>query len=152
MGVRAHYPVLDLRVGFRQPLSYIFILFSDPLAWIWILMIFVKFSFFQYGIWHWPWDLTLGFIDLDLGIPGKCPPLFPGIWTWPWDHAHDSHLKRYLLLYRYSNNIISNRNELVRRLLSGITLSKLQNIVNVREEANRPIPTKCPTTDSKLWK
>jgi len=40
----------------------------------------------------------------------------------------------------YSNNIMSNRNELVRRLLSGITMSELQYLVNIREEANRPIP------------
>ena len=39
----------------------------------------------------------------------------------------------------YSNNIMSNSNELVRRLLSGITMSELQNLVNIREEA-RPIP------------
>ena len=32
------------------------------------------------------------------------------------------------------------RIELVRRLLSGITMSELQNLVNIREEANRPIP------------
>ena len=38
-----------------------------------------------------------------------------------------------------NNNITSNRNELVRRLLSGITMSELQNLVNIREEA-RPIP------------
>ena len=42
---------------------------------------------------------------------------------------------------RYSNNIMSNRNEFDRRLLSGITNSELQNLVRVREEARRPIPT-----------
>ena len=41
----------------------------------------------------------------------------------------------------YSNNILSNRNELVRRLLSGITNVELQNLVRVREEARRPILT-----------
>ena len=44
----------------------------------------------------------------------------------------------------YSNHIMSNRNELVRRLLPGITNSELQllqNLVRVREEARRPIPT-----------
>ena len=44
----------------------------------------------------------------------------------------------------YSNHIMSNRNELVKRLLSGITNSELQlleNLVRVREEATRPIPT-----------
>ena len=38
-----------------------------------------------------------------------------------------------------NNNIMSNRNELIRRLLSGITTSELQNLVNIREAA-RPIP------------
>ena len=47
---------------------------------------------------------------------------------------------------------MSNRNELVRRLLSGIKMSELQNLVNIREEANRPIPPlkkKKTTTRSK---
>lgn len=37
---------------------------------------------------------------------------------------------------------MSNRNELIRRLLSGITnsASELQNLIKVREEARRPIP------------
>lgn len=37
---------------------------------------------------------------------------------------------------------MSNRNELIRRLLSGITnsASELQNLIKVREEAGRPIP------------
>ena len=39
-----------------------------------------------------------------------------------------------------NNNIMSNRNELIIKLLSGITMSELQNLVNIREEANRPIP------------
>ena len=41
----------------------------------------------------------------------------------------------------YSNNMKTNRNELIRRLLSGITNDELQNLVRVREEARRPIPT-----------
>ena len=36
----------------------------------------------------------------------------------------------------YSNNIMSRRNELIRRLLSGLTDSKLENLVRVREEAH----------------
>lgn len=40
---------------------------------------------------------------------------------------------------RYSNNIMSNRNELIRRLLTGLTDDKLRNLVRVREEL-RPIP------------
>ena len=37
---------------------------------------------------------------------------------------------------------MNNRNELVRRLLSGITTSELQNLVHIRESANqRPSPT-----------
>ena len=35
----------------------------------------------------------------------------------------------------------TNRNELIRRLLSGITNDELQNLVRVREDARRPIPT-----------
>ena len=34
----------------------------------------------------------------------------------------------------------TNRNELIRRLLSGITNDQLQNLVRVREEARRFIP------------
>ena len=34
---------------------------------------------------------------------------------------------------------MSNGNELFRRLLSGVTMGELQNLVNIREEANRPI-------------
>ena len=41
----------------------------------------------------------------------------------------------------YSNSMKTNRNELIRRLLSGITNDELQNLVRVREEARRPIPT-----------
>lgn len=40
----------------------------------------------------------------------------------------------------YSNNTRTNRNELMRRLLSGITTSELQNFVRMQEEARRPIP------------
>ena len=59
----------------------------------------------------------------------------------------------------HSNNIMSNRKELVRRLLSGITMSELQNLVKMREEAtsyscskkkdsNSYSKEKCPTTDT----
>ena len=41
----------------------------------------------------------------------------------------------------YSNSMRSNRNELIRRLLSGITNDGPQNLVQVREEARRHIPT-----------
>ena len=46
----------------------------------------------------------------------------------------------------YSNSMNTNRNELIRRLLSGITNDKLQNLVRVWEEARRPIPTPIKTT------
>ena len=36
----------------------------------------------------------------------------------------------------------TNRNELIRSLLSGITNDELQNLVRVREEARRPTPTR----------
>ena len=35
----------------------------------------------------------------------------------------------------------TNRNELVRRLLSGVTKEELEFLVKKREEARRPIPT-----------
>ena len=41
----------------------------------------------------------------------------------------------------YCNSMKTNRNELIRRLLSGITNDELQNLVRVREEARPPIPT-----------
>ena len=41
----------------------------------------------------------------------------------------------------YSNNMETNRKELVRRLLSRITNGELENLVRMREEAKRSIPT-----------
>ena len=41
----------------------------------------------------------------------------------------------------YSNDMKTNRNELIRRLLSGLTDDELENLVRLREEARRPIPT-----------
>ena len=40
----------------------------------------------------------------------------------------------------YSNSMKTNRNELMKRLLPGLTDSELENLVRVREEARRPIP------------
>ena len=40
----------------------------------------------------------------------------------------------------YNNSLKTNCNELIRRLLSGITDDELENLVRVREEARRPIP------------
>ena len=40
----------------------------------------------------------------------------------------------------YSNSMKTNRNELIRRLLSGVTEDELKHLVRVREEARRPIP------------
>ena len=42
----------------------------------------------------------------------------------------------------------TDRNELIRRLLSGVTDDELENLVRVREEARRPIPTPRKTTPS----
>ena len=41
---------------------------------------------------------------------------------------------------KYSNSMKTNRNELIRRLLSGVTDDEVENLVRVREEARRPIP------------
>ena len=40
----------------------------------------------------------------------------------------------------YSNNMKTNRNELIRRLSSGVTDDELEKLVRLREEASRPIP------------
>ena len=40
----------------------------------------------------------------------------------------------------YSNSMKTNRNELMRRLLSGVPDDELENLVRVREEARRAIP------------
>ena len=40
----------------------------------------------------------------------------------------------------------TNHNELIRRLLSGVTDDELENLVRVREEARRPIPAPRKTT------
>ena len=46
----------------------------------------------------------------------------------------------------YSNSMKTNRNELIRRLLSGVTDDELENLVRLREEARRPIPA-----PRKMW-
>ena len=40
----------------------------------------------------------------------------------------------------YGNSMKTNRNELIRRLLSGITNDELQNLVRERKETRHPIP------------
>ena len=40
----------------------------------------------------------------------------------------------------YSNNMRTNRNELMRRLLTGVTKEKLEFLVRTREEARRQFP------------
>ena len=41
----------------------------------------------------------------------------------------------------YSNSMKTNRNEIIRRLLSGVRDDELRNLVRVREEARRLIST-----------
>ena len=95
--------------------------------------------------------LTLGFFLLGCHLGPSEWHIYGAFRDWLADHAHINHLKRKRLIlvsvcqekniiYGNNNNIMSNRNELVRRLLSGITMSELQNLVYTREEANRPIP------------
>ena len=73
-------------------------------------------------------------LTLALGISWK-DKLFKAILLYIYIMLMSADMKNII----YSNNIMSNRNELVRRLLSGFTMSELQNLVNIREEANRPI-------------
>lgn len=123
---------------------------------------------FDLGIWPWGWVTT------PMTPPMTTPiGLILGIWAWDWVTTPVatpilSYL-RWCLFYIirrnvrkkniYNNNIMSNRNELVRRLLSGITDSELQNLVNIRESQKSPVPApisglqflhqeKCPTTDT----
>ena len=42
----------------------------------------------------------------------------------------------------YSNSMKTNRNELIRRLLSEVTADELENLVRVREEASNSRPKK----------
>ena len=41
----------------------------------------------------------------------------------------------------YSNSMKTSRNELLRRLLSGLTDSELETLVQIREQKRPPIPT-----------
>ena len=41
----------------------------------------------------------------------------------------------------YSNSMKTSRNELLRRLLSGLTDSELESLVKIREQKRLPIPT-----------
>ena len=49
----------------------------------------------------------------------------------------------------YSNNMKTNRNELIRRLLSGLTDSELENLVRVREEAHPISVRRTPNSKAK---
>ena len=53
---------------------------------------------------------------------------------------YSMHMTRSNKKIIYSNSMKTNRNELIRRLLSGVTDDELENLVRVREEARRPIP------------
>ena len=53
---------------------------------------------------------------------------------------YSMHMTRSNKKIIYSNSMKTNRNELIRRLLSGVTDDELANLVRVREEVRRPIP------------
>lgn len=57
------------------------------------------------------------------------------------------------IIYSNSNMNSNNPNELVRRLLSGVTTDELRRLVKIREETRHPIPTPrrmCPWI-GKIW-
>ena len=73
----------------------------------------------------------MGFQEFDLGIfPGS----INGLKKWLLFILLNADMKKII----HSNNTMSRRYELMRRLLSGVTDSELENLVRVREEA-RPI-------------
>ena len=86
-------------------------------------------------------------MDLTLGI--RCEPVLGGL-------LRLKEMARYynMKIVRsnennniiYSNSMKTDRNELIRRLLSGVTDDELENLVRLREEARRPIPTPRKTT------
>ena len=96
--------------------------------------------------------LYMHFLDLTLGI--RFEPVLGGLSRLKEIASHTSMqmVRSNKNNFIYSNSMKTNRNELIRRLLSGITNDALQNLVRVREEARRPIPTprkknsySCPT-------
>ena len=85
--------------------------------------------------------LYMHFLDLTLGI--RFEPVLGGLSRLKEIASHTSMqmVRSNKNNFIYSNSMKNNRNELIRRLLSEITNDKLQNLVRVREEARRPIPT-----------
>ena len=80
------------------------------------------------------------FLDLTLGI--RFEPVLSGLSRLkeiaPYISMQMVRLNKTNIIY--SNNTKTNRNELIRRLLSGLTDDELENLVRLREEARRPIP------------
>ena len=80
------------------------------------------------------------FLDLTLGI--RFEPVLGGLSrlkeTAPYTCMQMVRSNKNNIIY--SNSMKTNRNELIRRLLSGVTDDELENLVRVREEARRPIP------------
>ena len=84
--------------------------------------------------------LYMHFLDLTLGI--RFEPVLGGLSRLKGIAPHTSmqmvrSTKNNII---YSNNMKTNRHELIIRLLSGVTDDELENLVRLREEARRPIP------------
>ena len=78
-------------------------------------------------------DLTLGIrFEPVLGVLSRLKEISPDT-SMPMVRSNENNII-------YSNSMNTNRNELIGRLLSGVTDDKLRNLVRVREEARRPIP------------
>ena len=80
------------------------------------------------------------FLDLTLGI--RFEPVLGGLSrlkeTAPYTCMQMARSNKNNIIY--SSSMKTNGNELIRRLLSGVTDDELENLVRVREEARRPIP------------
>ena len=93
---------------------------------------------------NWFFDDVSIFSEFDLGVPAHIMDLTLGIGFEPvlggLSRLKDIALHTSMQMVRsnknniiYSNNMKTNRNELIRRLLSGLTDSELENLVRVRE-------------------
>ena len=80
------------------------------------------------------------FLDLTLGV--RFEPVLGGLSRLREIASHTSlqMVRSNKNNFIYSNSMKTNRNEVIRRLLPGITNDELQNLVRVREEARIPTP------------
>ena len=90
--------------------------------------LFWVFTFFHFDGNSWNLTLTLGIAGKEKWLKEMAP-------------YTSMTMRQDMRKIMYSNNMRTNGNELMSRLLPGITTSELQNLVRMRGEARRPIPS-----------